>query len=95
MKKYGRWAQHSIGIVMSFVVLSLSTQALGIQTDQIVVTFEPGLLVGAPTVDSGTVLARTASGEKAINYTIQFEPFADGPVPTEKTNFGSFKAMFR
>jgi hypothetical protein len=27
--------------------------------------------------------------------TVQFEPFADGPVPTEGKSFGSIKAMFR
>ncbi len=30
-----------------------------------------------------------------IHYTIQFEPFADGPVPTEKRSPGSLKALFR
>jgi hypothetical protein len=33
--------------------------------------------------------------DPANHCTVQFEPFADGPVPTEEKSFGSIKAMFR
>jgi hypothetical protein len=33
--------------------------------------------------------------DPAIQWSMQFEPFADGPVPTEPTFWGSVKTMFR
>lgn len=36
-----------------------------------------------------------AADQASINCTVQFVPFADGPVPTESTSWGDLKALWR
>jgi hypothetical protein len=49
------------------------------------------------TTDAVVIAASIWDGndEPAIQCTMQFDPFADGPVPTETTTWGDLKALFR
>ncbi len=40
-------------------------------------------------------MIQDSNDDPTIHTTVLFEPFAGGPVPTEKKSFGSIKAMFR
>ena len=50
---------------------------------------------GTTDADSIAAMIHDSQDDPSIHCTVQFEPFAIGPVPTEKTSLGSFKAMFR
>lgn len=49
------------------------------------------------TTDADSIAAMIEDGidDPGVHCTIQFEPFAPGPVPTEKKPLGSVKSMFR
>jgi hypothetical protein len=42
-----------------------------------------------------SAMIQDSNDNSSIHTTVLFEPYADGPVPTEKKSFGSIKAMFR
>ncbi len=50
---------------------------------------------GTTDADSIATMIQDSQDDPSVHCTVKFEPFANGPVPTEKKSFGSFKAMFR
>jgi hypothetical protein len=50
---------------------------------------------GTTDPDSIAAMIQDSTDYPEIHSTVLFEPFAGGPVPTEKKSFGSIKAMFR
>ncbi|MGD9548944.1 MAG: right-handed parallel beta-helix repeat-containing protein, partial [Candidatus Krumholzibacteriia bacterium] len=50
---------------------------------------------GTTDPDSIAAMINDQNDDPALQCIVQFEPFADGPVPAEKKSMGSFKSMFR
>ncbi len=50
---------------------------------------------GTSDSDSIAAMIQDSNDNSSIHTTVLFEPYADGPVPTEMKSFGSIKAMFR
>lgn len=50
---------------------------------------------GTTDPDSIAAMITDQNDDPALQCIVQFEPFADGPVPNEKRSMGSIKAMFR
>ncbi len=50
---------------------------------------------GTTDADSIATMIHDSQDDPSIHCTVQFEPFASGPVSTEKKSLGSLKAMFR
>ena len=50
---------------------------------------------GTTDADSIAALIIDSEDDPSVHCTVQFEPFANGPLPTEKQSLGSIKSMFR
>ena len=45
--------------------------------------------------DSIAAMINDSNDDPLVHCTVEFEPFADGPVPTKKESLGGFRSMFR
>jgi len=45
--------------------------------------------------DSIAAMINDSNDDPEVHCTVEFEPFADGPVPTKKESLGGFRSMFR
>ncbi len=91
------WSQVYVNLTQSHILPSSTGRAIwstGFPYEHINQDMQ-GNFWGTDDPDSIAAMIWDSNDDPSLHFTVLFEPFAGGPVPTEKKSFGSVKAMFR